>query len=244
MARVTYVKKAQQRYKTVPVIDPETGEQKKTPVMRTRRLPDGGTEKVQKTTKTGRPVFMKVTTEDKSQPLPNRKCEKCGKEIEVGSSYKHVTPKSGPYGGRKRVRCSDCPTWQQWDLSNSLSAQVARIQFENEVSDPESSDELTQAAEAAASEIRDLAEEKKESAQNIVDGFGHETSTSEELAQVAEDLESWADELEQFSPSEDAPDRDDFEEGDEGDEEYDEAMEAWRELVVSEYDDVLNNSPV
>ena len=34
MARVTHVKKAQQRYATVPVIDPETGEPKRTPVMK------------------------------------------------------------------------------------------------------------------------------------------------------------------------------------------------------------------
>lgn len=48
MARITHVKAAQQRYAMVPVIDPDTGEQKKTPVMATRtiRHENGETEKV------------------------------------------------------------------------------------------------------------------------------------------------------------------------------------------------------
>lgn len=38
MARIAHVKAARQRYATVPVIDPETGEQKQTPVMVTRKV--------------------------------------------------------------------------------------------------------------------------------------------------------------------------------------------------------------
>lgn len=193
MARVTHVKKAQQRYATVPMIDPETGEQKVTPVMRR-----DGTQKV---TKRGKPVVMRVTRIDKSQPLPNRTCERCSAEIKPGDPYKHVSPKSGPYGGRTRVRCAACPTWQPWDLSSALWARLAQIahDFGTTLEEVESEDEVTSALEDAANEVREIAEEKREGAQNIEDGFGHPTSQSEELNEVADELDSWADEIEQVS---------------------------------------------
>lgn len=190
MARVTRVAKAQQRYRTVPVLD-EDGNPKRTPVMRK----DG----TQKTNKHGRPVFMKVTVADKSQPLPNHTCGKCGKEIEVGHPYKWIKPKSGPYGGRTLYRCDACPTWQVWEYSSSMSARLAQIShnFFDAVDSAESMDDVTTALSSAADEIRDLASEKRESAENIESGFGHPTEKSEELSQIADDLESWADEVEQ-----------------------------------------------
>lgn len=203
MARVTYVKKAQQRFATVPVIDPATGEQKQTPVMRTRKgvSQDGTPTEVteQKTTKTGRPVFMKVTRSDKSQPLPNRTCGKCGKEIEVGQPYKHISPKSGPYGGATLYRCDTCPAWHRWEYNNSTGAQVERIVYEAEESADNTeatASDIESAMETAASEIRELAEQKREGSENIESGFGCSTSQSEEMASQADDLEAWADEIE------------------------------------------------
>lgn len=142
MARVTYVKKAQQRYEMVPVIDPETGQQKVTPVM--------GRNGEQKTSKRG-PVFMRVTEADKSKPLPNLKCEKCGIEIKPGG------------------------------------------------------------------------EVYRESAQNMEDGFGHETYQSAELNEKADALESAADEIESAAL--------DLEEFDE---------DAARQEVLAEADDFTN----
>lgn len=193
MARTTHVAKAQQRYATVPVIDPETGQQKRTPVMVTGR--DG--EKVQKVSKRG-PVFLSLTVSDKSQPLPNRKCDSCHKEIEVGQAYKHISPKSGPYGGQTRTRHETCPNWQVWEYSSSLSARIAQIQHEGETGIPQDSDEpedYTSHAESVADEIEGLADEKQESADNIEEGFGHATSSSEELAEQADALHEWADEV-------------------------------------------------
>jgi hypothetical protein len=188
MARVTHVKSAQQRYETVPVIDPETGEQKKTPIMKNGE---------QKKTKTGRLVFMSVTVEDRNKPKPLETCDFCKKDIEVGTPYKHVTPKSGPYGGRKRSRHESCPTWQQWDLSNSMAAQLARIahDFWNAVDVAESADDVTSALDDAASSVDEIAEQKKEAAQNMEDGFGHPTEKSEELESIGDELESWAEEI-------------------------------------------------
>lgn len=205
MARITHVKAARQRFATVSVIDPATGEQKRTPVMvaRQSRQDDGEVIKtmVQKTTKHGRPVFMKVTESDKDQPLANHRCETCGSEIKVGDPYKHVTPKSGPYGGHTRRRCAPCPIWDAWDLSNALWARIEQVisPAQDAVEDAKSdhdADTVRTTLEEAAGGIRELAEEKTEGAQNMVDGFGHETEQSEELREQGESLEQWADEIE------------------------------------------------
>jgi hypothetical protein len=189
MARITYVKAAQQRYETVPVIDPATGEQKQTPVMRNGK---------QRTTKAGRPIFLSVTASDKSKPLPNRNCDKCRNEIKVGDPYKHISPRSGPYGGRTLYRCDECPTWHIWEYSSSLSAQLAETawNFNAALDSVESEDDVQTALNETADEIRLIAAVKEEGADNIESGFGHETQQSEELREIADQLNAWADEIE------------------------------------------------
>lgn len=141
MARITHVKSARQRYATVPVLD-ENGQPKKIPVMR-----KDGTQKV---TKHGKEVFRVLTTEDKSQPKPNRTCDKCGTEIKVGDPYKWIAPKSGPYGGHKRFRCGTCPAWQVWEYSSSFSARISQLQHEAEATlgDATGFDDLRSACES------------------------------------------------------------------------------------------------
>lgn len=191
MARITRVRAAQQRYATVPVIDPETGHAKRTLVTR-----QDGSAKL--TRRGGREIWRTVTIEDKSQPLDPYTCDYCHKPIEIGTPYKHITPKSGPYGGYKRTRHGSCPDWQVWDYSSSLSARVAQISFEfsRALDSAESEDDVQSALDDAAGSVRELAEEKRESAQNIEEGFGHETSTSQELADIADQLDDWANEIE------------------------------------------------
>lgn len=197
MPRVTHVKKAQQRYETKPVIDPVTGEQKRTPVM--VKNYDG--QLVQKTTKRGREVFMLVTEPDKTKPKDNLRCDFSGctkgNEIKPGEAYKHISPKSGPYGGRQLNRHEEHPTWNQWEYSSSMSARLAQIahNFWEEIDSVASQDDVQSALDSAAEEIKSLAEEKRESASNIEDGFGHPTSASEELEQTADSLDEWADEV-------------------------------------------------
>ncbi len=193
MARITHVKKAQPRYEQKPVIDPATGEQKQTPVMRNG---------VQRQNKHGRPTFMKVTENDLTKPLPLHTCGACGKPIEVGTPYKHISPKSGPYGGATLRRHEACPTWQVWDYSSSLSARTAQISHQGWESLDSALDGATDISDIEsvlseiADEIRSLSEEKAEGASNIEDGFGHPTSQSEELQSIADELESWADDVE------------------------------------------------
>src|SRR5690606_7844042 len=125
------------------------------------------------------------------------KCDNCGVEIKVGDPYKWIAPKSGPYGGTKRYRCSSCPTWQVWEYSSSLSARIAQIEHEaNEAfAQAKCIEDLEGARDAAADAIQELADEQREKADNIEDGFGHETQMSEELRQQGDDLEAWADEV-------------------------------------------------
>jgi len=257
MARITRVAKAQPRYKMVPVIDEATGLQKVTPVM--KKTCDG--QLVQKTTKTGKPVVMKVTVTDKTQPLPVRKCGKCGKDIEIGQPYKHVTPKSGPYGGTTRYRCATCPDWQIWELSNSLSARCAQIIYDaeqNEITADSEVDDIQEILADAATEFESLADEKEESANNIIDGFGHDTFASDELTEQAEELRSFASELENTTitdkPDEvdqpgDEPEDDDsddwrdWEQTSQEWEDYQTALEDWVETVQGEVSEALGGSP-
>lgn len=192
MARVTYVKKAQQRYAMVKT---ET----RTPVLRK----DGE----QKVTKKGRPVFRTASVADKTRPLPNHSCDKCRKEIEVGQPYKWIAPKSGPYGGRKMFRCGTCPSWQIWEYSSSLSARLAEVvhNAEEALESCENKDDFESWQTETADSIREIAEEQREKASNIEDGFGHETSMSQELNEQGDEIESWADDVESCMDSLDDP---------------------------------------
>lgn len=262
MPKVNHVKRAQQRYATKPVIDPETGVQKVVPMISSR------TGEQKKKTKHGRPVFLRITERDLDRPLPMPQCDYPGckhesREIAVGTPYKWIEP-SGSY---IRNRHADCPTWNVWEYSSSLSARIAQITDE-QPEDFASAEDATTWLEGKAQEIRDLAEEKRESSENIVEGFGHETTQSEDLAQIADDLESWADEVEgtdlpEFPENEeiecddcegtghheDQPDDPECEtcEGKgttEGEDPTEEAVSEWNDEVRSLIEDALSNCPV
>lgn len=245
MARVTHVARAQQRYATKPVIDPETGQQKT--IAQTKK--DGSP----KTTKKGRPIVVRATVEDRTKPLPMPKCGKCGKTIEVGQPYKWVKTKSGPYGGAKKFRCADCPSWRPSELTGSAAlgtlygAQEAAEDALGEWSPEDGVDALGEILTTLAEGVREAAETYEESASNMEDGFGHETYQSDELRSKAEELngqadevESAADELEEFD--EDAAkeeveadiDREDYVEEGLSDEEIDAAYEQAIEDAVTE----------
>jgi hypothetical protein len=108
MAGITYVKRAQVRYPTVPTLDARTGQQIVVPVTRKDGTP--------KLAKGGREITRALTHEDRTAPpLPNHTCGKCQREIAPGDPYKWIAPRSGPYGGSKRYRGAACPPWQVWE---------------------------------------------------------------------------------------------------------------------------------
>jgi hypothetical protein len=129
---------------------------------------------------------------------PQPKCEVCGITIEVGMSHKNVSVRSS-YSSTTRVRCMNEPDWKPWELSSSLSARLQEVAYNFWQSFDggfESADDVLSMLSEAAEAVKEIAEEKRESSQNIEDGFGHPTEQSDELAQQADDLESWADEIE------------------------------------------------
>ena len=234
MPRVNFVKRAQQRYATKPVIDPATGVQKVTPMTNNRT----GEQKV---TKRGKPVVLRITERDLERPLPMPTCDYAGcahptREIAVGASYKWIEPS----GQRVRNRHSDCPTWKVWEYSSSLSARIAQIQEEGSLDDFETAEDAQQWASDKAQEIRDLAEEKRESASNIEDGFGHATQQSDELNEIADSLDSWADDIENV----DIPELEEGDEDADEDEDEEDKLEEWKDEVRSAIEDVLGNCPV
>jgi hypothetical protein len=225
MPKITHVKRAQVRYPTVPTVD-GNGNQVVTPVLRR----DGR----QKVTKAGKAVSRRATHDDRTaEPLPNHKCGRCGTEILPGMPYKWMSPRSGPYGGRKLYRCEPCPSWQPWEYSQSMNALLAEISynFATALDSAESGDDVQGALDEAAENVRSIAEGKRESAQNMEDGFQHSTSQSEELADTAGQLDSWADEIESATIPE-FPE--DVTEGPDGwDAEAGEKIQEWREEVAA-----------
>jgi hypothetical protein len=205
MARITRVKKAQQRYATKPTLD-ENGQQKRVPVMNPRT----GEQKVSKRG----PVFRNLTERDLSKPLPMPtcdygKCEHPSRTIQPGEPYMWIAPKSGPYGGRALHRHGDHPGWNVWEYSYSTSAQVARItnDIEEMLDATDWSEEgafddaRTQAAEMASG----LRDEKEEALNNMPEALQDGSQTQEQH----EALESWVEEIENASePDRPEPDTD------------------------------------
>lgn len=188
MPRITHVARAQQRFETKPVLN-ENGEQ----IMKAVFTAEG----VAKVTKSGRQVFMSRTVRDLAKPLPPLVCTACQQDILPGTPYKHMSPKSGPYGGNQLSRHEGCPDWQPWDYSNSLSARLAKIAYDFNLSLPncEFTDDVQDALNSAAEAVREIAQEKEDSAQNMEDGFQHETEQSQTLREIVESLNTWADEI-------------------------------------------------
>jgi uncharacterized protein YoaH (UPF0181 family) len=122
-------------------------------------------------------------------------CQKCGKPISAGDPYKWVAIRPTPRSSRKYKRCASCPNWKPSELSSSKLAAIYAVQEDFEEYNFETFEDIQSFMESAGDAIRDVAEEYRESAQNIEDGFGHETYVSQELADKADTLEGWADDV-------------------------------------------------
>lgn len=196
MPKITHVRAAQQRYEQIVVTNPD-GTPKQVPVMSSHT----GQQKVSKKG----PVFLTVKFDDKTKPKPPLRCDYCGKDIEIGTPYKHVTPRSGPRGGQQRNRHELCPTWRPSQLSSSKMAAIMAAQeaLDDTIGQAETFDDIQQLVADVAQAARDVSMEYAESADNIEAGFGHEIEKSSELREKSEALESWADELESALSGED-----------------------------------------
>ena len=147
-----------------------------------------------------------------------------------------------PYRGRK-IRSGTYPLPSAVESNATRSSYLSLQEALHE--DLQHSDTvyaIGDAVVAAHDEAIRVSEELREKAENIEDGFGHETEQSQLFNEQADDVETWAGDLENTDiPDEPGkepvhPARKDFPEGEAGDEEYEGALNNYDE----EYEDWKN----
>lgn len=197
------------------------------------------------------------------------RCEACGEPINIGDPYKWVAPRAHrATKGIKRNRHATCRGWKPSELTSSphlatiYAAQedaeegLATISVNSLEDVDEAADSLREIAEQFADALQEAVESYAESADNIEDGFGHETYQSEELRGKSEDVASWADEAAAWSPDSfmghdewicevcgDVEDEHDPEDGHDFEPDHSE-LDDWLEEQQGDLTDIIYNSPV
>lgn len=160
----------------------------------------------------------------------NLTCGKCRKEIVPGMSYQWWANRSpGMRGGHKKIRCMDCPP-SLADRTPGRAGEWMRMEEEIEqtISNIGTHDDLESTAAEIADRIRDFGQGFVDGADNMEEGFGHETSTSSELRERGEEIQGVADSLEYLS----------FEEFDPDDMDEDDIAEAREEHLDRQRDEI------
>lgn len=199
---------------------------------------------------------MRINTVKKAQKAQGS-CDKCGKAINIGDSYRWFKHRRG---GR-HVRCAACPMWRSSELTQS--SQLATIYGAQESAydemaswDRETLDDAKSILTNCAENVREAGEEYRTSASSIEDGFGHSTYVSDELNEKGDSVDSWADEMDSALDGIEEWDEDaarsevdaELEDGETLTEEeaatkLDEKREEWADSVTTAIDDVLSSSP-
>ncbi len=123
-------------------------------------------------------------------------CGRCQKPIAAGDEYlwfQHAF----------RAKVIRCPQHYPSQSELTTSDKLARLYSIQEGFDTllkefhkaTNADDVVSALESAEEEAREVAGEYNESADNIEEGFGHETSMSEEIRGKGDSCETWADAL-------------------------------------------------
>lgn len=125
-----------------------------------------------------------------------RKCGKCGDEIKVGQQYRYWS--SNPYygGTGKHIRCMkpEC-TPQIHELTTSKMGTVYSAQEEARQNSTDV-DEMKASLENLAAVARDVGDEYQSSADTVKERFSSGNSNTEEWESRAEQLNDYADNLE------------------------------------------------
>lgn len=154
-----------------------------------------------------------------------RRCTRCGGTIEVGQPYKWFKIKQ-QYGGIRKNYHQDCAI-MPWERTTSPTRQhILMAQHNNDQALAALPEDVTLADIAQivrdyAESVRELGEMKRESAENLESGFGHETYQSAELHEAADNCDSMADELDSTA--------DDIESMDDPDADDDDFLEEWHD---------------
>ena len=156
---------------------------------------------------------------------------------------KYISPRlPGSLGSITRYRCGGHPDWHVWEYSSSLSARIAEIQHDGANSilmmDEDTAEDLPN---ELADRIRDLASEKRDSAENVESSFGHPVQLSEDLNQQADDLDGWAAEFDSVDVYDGKPDDEDW---DKDLDSYEEALASWLEDLRNTLQDALDGCPL
>lgn len=126
---------------------------------------------------------------------------------------------------------------------------AAQEQCDDNAGDCQTRDDFEQLAVDIADQIDAVAEEYQESADNIEEGFGHETSMSDELRSKYDELTSWAEEI-RSTDFEDTPEEPVFDPDGDGTEheEHEEWLmdefEPWRDACIEAITSIVGDCPV
>jgi len=132
------------------------------------------------------------------------KC-RAGHKIAKGSPYVWYQK---AYQARQTFCPEHVPSRSEYGTNSPYISAAWAIEDGFDFTDLEA-DEVSDQLNDAAAAIRDeIVEPLNESAQNMVDGFGHETYQSEELVERSQAFEDWAQELESAAGSIDPDDWD------------------------------------
>jgi ABC-type transporter Mla subunit MlaD len=111
--------------------------------------------------------------------------------IQRGEQYWYWTP----YRARRQMSKTQ-PMPSQVESNPTRSSYMALQEAASlDIDQAATIEDIRDALENARSDAENIAEELREKASNIEDGFGHETEMSDQFNQQADEVESWADEL-------------------------------------------------
>lgn len=214
--------------------------------------------------------MARVTYVKKAQGRKNgrpRHCTKCRTEIKPGDPYKWFSTRIGRMSQRKDF-CDNCQI-RASDQTTSPHLQtiyLAQESAQDSIGDGATLTDLAEAVRGYAEGVREAGESYGESADNIEEGFGHETYQSEEIREKSQACESLADELDSAADEiegMDDPDEDvsvflddyegDVEDGEDGESKpvdaddfetfVEEKREERREAAVDAAQEALNEEP-
>lgn len=157
------------------------------------------------------------------------RCGACDEPIKMGDAYKFKNKKTGPYSSVKLSRHEGCPEWKASELTGSPFLAVMYAADENAPVIGDDGSGLEELRDHYMEAAREMAEIRTEAADNIVDGFGHDTYQSDELRDDGERCESAADSLEYIEIP-------DFDEVEEAKNDYAGLLEDWESSEPSEPD--------
>ena len=164
----------------------------------------------------------RVHTRTKStRGRPTFPCRACSEPIKPGEKF--YTWKKR-YGGTSYMHVSHGFPKPSM-LSNRKTAVIedATGDFPSTV---ESTDEISEALNAIAEIARDVGGEYEASADNMPESL-QQGYQAEAMREVAQELETWADDLESWEPEQDEPDENDYQETDQ--DAFDQARKAWED---------------